>query len=104
MKHLASVWEHEFAADPQAGKLSEQKIILCVPASFDALVSRFGVMFFEDPAAAFTNLRRAARPGARLALIVWRSAAENPFMTTAERAAAPFLPDLPARRANEISV
>ena len=67
-------------------------------ASFDAIISRFGVMFFDDPVAAFTNLRRAARAGARLRLVVWRSAAENPFMTTAERAAAPLLPDLPARR------
>ena len=68
------------------------------PASFDAIVSRFGVMFFGDPVGAFTNLRRAASDAARLRFIAWRSAAENPFMTTAERAAAPLLPDLPRRR------
>jgi SAM-dependent methyltransferase len=68
------------------------------PASFDAIISRFGVMFFDDSVGAFTHLRRAARDGARLRCVVWRSAAENPFMTTAERAAAPLLPDLPARR------
>jgi SAM-dependent methyltransferase len=67
------------------------------PATFDAVISRFGVMFFDDPVAAFANLRRAARPDARLAMIAWRSAAENPFMTAAERAAAPLLPDLPPR-------
>ena len=55
-------------------------------------------MFFDDPVRAFTNLRRAAKPAARLDCIVWRSAAENPFMTTAERAAAPLLPDIPPRR------
>jgi SAM-dependent methyltransferase len=71
------------------------------PASFDAIVSRFGVMFFEDPARAFANLRRAARAGAVLRFVAWRSAEENPFMTTAERAAAPLLPDLPARRDDE---
>jgi SAM-dependent methyltransferase len=71
------------------------------PASFDLIVSRFGVMFFEDPVRAFANLRRAAAGGADLELIAWRSPAENPFMTTAERAAAPFLPQLPARRPNE---
>jgi hypothetical protein len=54
-------------------------------------------MFFEDSVAAFANLRRAARDGAALRFVAWRSAAENPFMTTAERAAAPLLPDMPAR-------
>lgn len=68
------------------------------PASFDRIISRFGVMFFEDPVRAFANLRRAARGDAGLRFIAWRSAAENPFMTTAERAAAPLLPNLPARR------
>jgi SAM-dependent methyltransferase len=59
---------------------------------FDAVVSRFGVMFFDDPMAAFSNIRRAARPGGRLAFVAWRSPAENDFMTAAARAAAPFLP------------
>jgi ubiquinone/menaquinone biosynthesis C-methylase UbiE len=68
------------------------------PASFDMLISRFGVMFFDDPVRAFANLRRAARHDAGLRFVAWRSAAENPFMTTAERAAAPLLPNLPARR------
>ncbi|WP_164010610.1 class I SAM-dependent methyltransferase [Pyxidicoccus trucidator] len=68
------------------------------PASFDLLISRFGVMFFDDPVRAFANLRQAARHDAELRFIAWRSAAENPFMTTAERAAAPLLPNLPARR------
>jgi len=68
------------------------------PASFDMIISRFGVMFFEDPVAAFANLRRAATDDAELRFIAWRSAAENPFMTTAERAAAPLLPNIPARR------
>lgn len=67
------------------------------PASFDLIMSRFGVMFFPDPVAAFTNLRAAARAGGALRMLVWRSPQDNPFMTTAERAAAPLLPDLPAR-------
>jgi ubiquinone/menaquinone biosynthesis C-methylase UbiE len=66
-------------------------------ASFDAIISRFGVMFFNDPVQAFANMRRAATDDAALHVIVWRSAEENPFMTTAERAAAPLLPNLPAR-------
>lgn len=67
------------------------------PGLYDSIISRFGVMFFDDPARAFANLRRAARAGASLRCIVWRSAEENPFMTTAERAAAPLLPNLPPR-------
>lgn len=64
------------------------------PEGFDAVISRFGVMFFDDPTAAFSNIRRAARRGAKLSFVAWRSPAENPFMTTAARAAAPLLPDL----------
>lgn len=70
------------------------------PSSFDMIVSRFGVMFFDDPVAAFGNLRRAASAGASTALIAFRSAAENPFMTTAERAAAPLLSNLPPRKSD----
>jgi len=65
---------------------------------FDLIASRFGVMFFDDPVSAFTNLRHAARANAQLRLVAWRGAADNPFMTTAERAAAPLLPNLPARQ------
>ena len=70
------------------------------PSSFDAIMSRFGVMFFDDPVRAFENLRRAARPGARLRLVAWRSPEENSFMTAAERAAAPLMPSLPPRVAD----
>jgi SAM-dependent methyltransferase len=70
------------------------------PARFDVIISRFGVMFFTDPVQAFANLRRSAREGAELLLIAWRSADQNPFMTEAERAAAPLLPRLPTRTPN----
>jgi SAM-dependent methyltransferase len=67
------------------------------PAGVDMIISRFGVMFFDDSVAAFANLRRALRHGGELRALVWRGPAENPFMTTAERAAAPLLPNLPPR-------
>jgi ubiquinone/menaquinone biosynthesis C-methylase UbiE len=67
------------------------------PASFDMIISRFGVMFFEDPVRAFSNLRRAAQSDVTLRFVAWRSAEENSFMTTAERAAAPYLPNIPPR-------
>lgn len=66
------------------------------PGRFDAIMSRFGVMFFDDPVQAFANLRRAAAPAAALRCIAWRGPEENPFMMTAERAAAPLIP-IPSR-------
>lgn len=47
---------------------------------FDVVYSRFGVMFFADPVAAFTNLRRALRAGGRLGFVCWQSLPENPWM------------------------
>lgn len=73
------------------------------PPVVDLIVSRFGVMFFDDPVAAFANLRAAASTEAALRFVAWRTAAENPFMTEAARAAAPFLalplpaPDAPGQ-------
>ncbi len=42
------------------------------PAGFDVAISRFGTMFFSDPAAAFANIAAALRPDARLVLLVWQ--------------------------------
>lgn len=47
---------------------------------FDRVVSRFGVMFFDDPVAAFANIRRAAAPGAGLAFVCWREG-DNPMFS-----------------------
>lgn len=71
------------------------------PGSVDLFVSRFGVMFFDDPVAAFANLRKATRAGGQLRFIAWRGPDENPFMTAAERAARPLLPGLPERVPDE---
>jgi SAM-dependent methyltransferase len=64
-------------------------------ASFDGAFSRFGVMFFSDPKAAFANVRRALRPGGRLAFVCWRPLLENPIMTVPMAAAAKHLPEPP---------
>jgi SAM-dependent methyltransferase len=58
-------------------------------AHFDLCVSRFGVMFFADPVAAFTNLARAMRPGARLVLMVWRGRDRNEWATAPRSVVAP---------------
>ena len=49
-------------------------------ASFDRVISRFGVMFFDDPVAAFTNIRGAAAPGSSVAFVCWREG-DNPMFT-----------------------
>ena len=48
--------------------------------AFDAVHSRFGLMFFPDPAAAFVNIHRALRPGGRLAASVWQHLTDNPWL------------------------
>jgi SAM-dependent methyltransferase len=64
---------------------------------FDVVVSNFGVMFFEDPAAAFANLRKTLRRGGRLAFVCWRAREENPLFTVgfAGAAAVPGLREVP---------
>ena len=65
------------------------------PSTFDVLFSRFGVMFFADPTAAFANLRRALRPGGRVAFVCWQPLPENPWMFVPFMAAAQII-QLPA--------
>ena len=62
---------------------------------FDLLVSAFGVMFFGDMVGAFKNMRRDARPGARMALVCWRGLEENPWMEVPMNAVAQHLPPRP---------
>ena len=61
-------------------------------ASVDLIFSRFGVMFFADPVAAFKNLRRALRPLGRMLFLCWRTPMENPWGLVPMRAATPHLP------------
>jgi SAM-dependent methyltransferase len=63
---------------------------------FDLLTSAFGAMFFGDPVAAFTHMRRAADPNARMAIVCWRSLAENPWMQVPMDAVARLLPPRPS--------
>jgi len=67
---------------------------------FDLLVSAFGLMFFGDPVAAFTHMRRAAIPGARMAFVCWRTLAENPWMGVPMGAVAPHVPPRPKGNPN----
>jgi len=65
------------------------------PASIDLLFSRFGVMFFADPALSFANMRRALRPTGRLAFACWREPRENPWMMTPLQAVYQHVPKMP---------
>ena len=64
-------------------------------ATFDAVYSRFGVMFFDNPVAAFRNIRKAVRPGGRMAYVCWADRKANPWIRIPAGAAKAFL-DLPA--------
>lgn len=74
-------------ADAQTYRLDKE--------SFDAVISRYGVMFFGDFDAAFANLRQGVRPGGQLTFVCWRRPADNPLANAPLEAAAPFLPPLP---------
>ena len=73
--------------DAQTGELGS--------AVFDAAFSRFGVMFFADPVAAFGNIAGALTPGGRLGFVCWRPFQDNPWMRAPMEAAMALLPPLP---------
>jgi SAM-dependent methyltransferase len=59
---------------------------LALRASTDTVFSRFGVMFFADPVAAFASLRTAAAPGGKLGFVCWQSRADNPWFSAVSSA------------------
>jgi len=73
-------------ADAQTHRFAER---------FDLVFSRFGVMFFADPTAAFANLRSALRPQGRLAFVCWQGIDRNPWLLVPLRALAGIV-ELPA--------
>ena len=62
------------------------------PDTFGTVISRFGVMFFADPVAAFANIRSATRPGGRLVFVCWQPMAANQWMLVPGAALAEHLP------------
>jgi ubiquinone/menaquinone biosynthesis C-methylase UbiE len=65
------------------------------PASFDVLVSRFGVMFFAEPAVSFANLHRALKAAGRVVFACWREPKQNPWMMAPLQAVYRHVPKLP---------
>ncbi|MBX4957508.1 class I SAM-dependent methyltransferase [Rhizobium lentis] len=69
-------------------ELGDAQVHAFPAAGFDLCISRFGVMFFADPAAAFANVARAMRPGARLVWMVWQSREHNEWSEAIRQALA----------------
>ena len=59
--------------------------------SYDAIFSRFGIMFFEDPIAAFKNIKKSLKNKGRLTFICWRKRDENDWITLSSNIASNFL-------------
>ena len=66
--------------------------------TFDAIYSRFGVMFFNDPTAAFATLRATLKPDGELGFVCWQSPTLNPFFTAPMQAALSVLPQPPSAK------
>jgi len=62
------------------------------PQGFDVVLSRFGIMFFEDPVSAFTNIGRALLAGGRLAVLCWQGALHNEYIAVPLGAALDHVP------------
>jgi ubiquinone/menaquinone biosynthesis C-methylase UbiE len=65
------------------------------PGTFDLVVSQFGLMFFDEPVGAFSNLRRAVAPGGRLAFVSWQTMPANEWLTVIANQVAKFV-EIPA--------
>jgi SAM-dependent methyltransferase len=75
---IADTLLEQARAEPSEGApieyLAGDAQVLTLPVEhYDVVISRFGVMFFEDPVVAFANLCSAARPGGRLCVAVWQA-------------------------------
>jgi ubiquinone/menaquinone biosynthesis C-methylase UbiE len=75
--------------------LADATVYPFVSGSFDLMVSRFGVMFFAEPALSFANMRRALRPSGRLTFVCWREPRENPWLMMPLQAVYKHVPKLP---------
>ncbi len=83
------------AAVPVDFVLADATVYPFDPASADLLVSRFGVMFFAEPAVSFANMRKALRPSGRLTFACWREPRENPWLMAPLQAVYKHVPKLP---------
>ncbi|MGA2056513.1 MAG: methyltransferase domain-containing protein [Bradyrhizobium sp.] len=92
---LARAREVTPSGAPVEFALADATIHAFAQDDFDLLASRFGVMFFADPALSFANMRRGLRRSGRLAFACWREARENPFFMTPLQAVYRHVPKMP---------
>jgi SAM-dependent methyltransferase len=92
---LARAREVTPAGAPVEFALADATIHPFAPENFDLLASRFGVMFFADPALSFANMRKAMRRSGRLAFACWREPRQNPFFMTPLQAVYQHVPKMP---------
>jgi SAM-dependent methyltransferase len=96
-EHLVALAGERSAEPGESYQVGDAQDMALPPSAFDVVLSRFGVMFFDDPVAAFTNLRQATAAGGRLSMVVWQSPLVNPWVLTTLTAFVPHLgpPTLP---------
>lgn len=92
---LARARERAEALQSEAEFIAADASIWDEESGFDLIVSRFGVMFFADPGAAFAHLHGLAAPGGRLVFACWQPAARNLWATLPMTALANLLPATP---------
>lgn len=93
---LARAREVTPAGAPVEFILADATIHPFAPDGFDLLASRFGVMFFADPALSFTNMRKALRRSGRVAFACWREPRDNPLFMTPLQAVYRHVPKMPS--------
>ena len=80
---------------PMKFELADATVYDFKPNGADLAASRFGVMFFADPARSFANLRKGLKVGGRLTFVCWREAKQNPWLIVPLREAGKHAPALP---------
>ena len=90
---LATHRAHEASLPAQFERADASSYVASMPA--DAVISRFGVMFFADPVAAFANILANTASGGRLAFACWQALPQNDWAFAPIRAALPFLNEPP---------
>src|SRR5215831_15133140 len=87
--------QHAPAGLPLEFALGDATVYPFAPGAADLLFSRFGIMFFADPAKSFANVRGGLRAGARVVFACWRAPRENPWLMLPLQAAYRHVPRLP---------
>jgi SAM-dependent methyltransferase len=92
---LARARERAPQSQPIRFELADATVYDFEPNRADLVASRFGIMFFADPAKSFANLRNGLKPGGRLVFACWREPKQNPWLILPLREAGKHAPPLP---------